>query len=164
MIRIRGGEYCGGRGVAPARGVLFEATREVESNGGSGEAPARCDIVAATAWQSTSGPDPMLFTLLGGAFGCSGIAAKDPAWRRPSWCGVVHLFVSFSTLGHTEVFSTIIRVWSADGCCGLFRLCCRFVWGGYLWASRGSLSCPCVDDPIQPSELSCCVPRVDIPI
>ena len=99
-----------------------------------------------------------------GVFGCSGIATKDPAWRRPSWCGVVRLFVSFSTLGPTEVFSTIIRVWSADGCCGLFRLCCRFVWGGYLWASRGSLSSPRVDDPIQPSELSCCVPRVDVPI
>ena len=89
---------------------------------------------------------------------------KDLAWRRPSWCGVVRLFVSFSTLGPTEVFSTIIRVWSADGCCGLFRLCCRFVWGGYLWASRGSLSSPCVDDPIQPNELSCCVPRIDITI
>ena len=139
-------------------------TWEVESNGGSGEGPARCDIVAANAWQSTSGPNPMLFTPLGGAFGCSGIAAKDPAWRRPSWCGVVHLFVSFSTLGHTEVFSTIIRVWSADRCSGLFRLCCRFVWGGYLWASRGSLSSPRVDDPIQPSELSCCVLRIDVPI
>jgi len=91
-------------------------------------------------------------------------ASRRRILRRPSWCGVVHLFVSFSTLGHTEVFSTIIRVWSADGCCGLFRLCCRFVWGGYLWASRGSLSSPYVDDPIQPSELSCCVPRVDITI
>ena len=128
------------------------------------QASAHCVIRAATVWQSTSGPDPMLFTPLGGAFDCSGFAAMDPAWRRPSWCGVVHLFVSFSTLGHTEGFSMIIRVWSADGCCDLFRLCCRFVWGGYLWASRGRLSPPRVDDPIQPSELSCCVPRVDVPI
>ena len=116
LKRILGVELCGGCGVAPVRRrERWSPTAE-----------------AATAWQSTSGPDPMLFTLLGAAFGCSGIAAKDPAWRRPSWCGVVHLFVSFSTLGHTEGFSMIIRVWSADGCCDLFRLCCRFVWGGYL--------------------------------
>ena len=126
--------------------------------------PSVMFVAAAFVWQSASAPDPMLFASSGDVFCCNGIEVKGPARRRPSWCGVVHLFVSFSTLGHTEVFSTIIRAWSADGCCGLFRLCCRFVWGGYLWASRGSLSCPCVDDPIQPSELSCCVPRVDVPI
>ena len=122
----------------------------MESNGGSGEAPARCVFVAATAWQSTSGPDPM-FTPLGGAFGCSGIAAKDPAWRRPSWCGGVRLFILFQRRVTPKFFDDYKSVkcgWVLLYCFDFVAVLCGVVTTGPLEVVSSS---PRVDDPIQPS-------------
>ena len=94
------------------------------------QASTHCVIGAATAWQSTSGPDPVLFTLSGGAFGCSGIAAKDPAWRRPSWCGGVRLFVLFQrrvTRKFFDDYKSVEYGWVLRYC---FDFIAVFEWSG----------------------------------
>ena len=95
----------------------------MESNGGSGEVPARCVGATAIAWQSVSGLDPVLFTLLSGVFCCSAIVAKGPAWQRPSWCGDIHFLHPLSTLGHTEVFD----VYKSVECRWVLRYCFDYV-------------------------------------
>ena len=93
----------------------------MESNGGSGEAPARCVIVAATAWQSASG-----------------IAAKVPAWRRPSWCGVVHSFVLFQcwvTPRFFDDYKSVVCGWVLRYC---FDFVAVFEWRSELFGLRRS--------------------------
>ena len=83
----QGMELCGGCGEA--QGKMFSSRRR-----------ERWSLTAKAAWHSASGPDPILLTPSGGVFCCSIIAAKDPAWRRPSlvwWCGGDPLGVVVST-------------------------------------------------------------------
>jgi hypothetical protein len=69
---------------------FFEVTRARWSpTAGVARPPRVCAFVVATAWQHVRGPDPVFFTLLGGAWCCSGTSAMGPAWRWFSWCGTV---------------------------------------------------------------------------
>ena len=126
---------------------------EAESNDECGETPAHCVIMAATAWQSVSGLDLVLFSPSGGVFCCSDITAKDPAWQRPSWRGVVHFFVLFQcwvTPRFFDEYKSVVCGW-------VLRFCFDFVavLSGVVWPRLSTVRvelCCHIDAPIQLSE------------
>ena len=112
--RILGVEFCRWCGKAPVCGAL--SRREEESNGGYGEAPARCVVAAATARQSASGSDPVLFTPSGGVFLLQRHCGKGfcmAVTLLVRWCPLP--FVLYRCLV-TPRFSTTTKVWSVGGC------------------------------------------------
>ena len=170
MERIRDTEYCDGCGEAPACGVFCMATRERRrSSGGCGEAPVRCVFAVVKARQPARGPDSMVFTLSDGVCWGSGTTATGPASRWPSRRGAVYFFrllidarprFDGDFLGRRRLVvvpTWIIRPpWLCSFECSLVLMPQSNRVRVEVWSSPRELSCgvPRVDVPIQPGESS----------